>query len=450
MKENRKKKFLGWCGGFFAVMLFFSIVSRAAASVNVAQIQTGTIQNQVIRHEVRGNGRVEGAGERAVFVRENQKVARIYVEEGQSVKKGEPLLKLSVRHLREAVRQKENEILELRLELEDIQSAKRLSDKKRFYAKKRAEENYEMAAGRGNASVAGAEAEADAARRRLREYYASQEPAFTDRAETDLQEQALKDDIRRAEEQAAQAALGRKQELIMAGREIEDAGMGEAADSTVVNRSRELHEAEQELLELQKLLEKKGKVVSPVNGVVKALLVTTGGGTTTDGAALLYETGGGLRMEGTIGKEDLPYAEIGGRVRLKGADGKETEGILRSVRASDAGENFRSIFVELKEEAFAIGESVEFTVSKETGPYSACVPLSALGEENGACFVYVVDRQDTVLGEALTARKVSVTLKDKNSETAALGDGVLAGQQKVIVYSDREIRDGSHVRLQEN
>ena len=43
-----------------------------------------------------------------------------------------------------------------------------------------------------------------------------------------------------------------------------------------------------------------------------------------------------------------------------------------------------------------------------------------------------------------------MTIKDKNQSLAALENGSVAGDQKVIVDADREITDGSRVRLQEN
>lgn len=63
-----KKKLIGAAGMYFAVMLIFAILSRAADSVNVIQIQVKNPQNQMVTHEVTGTGKVEGSQEMAVFV----------------------------------------------------------------------------------------------------------------------------------------------------------------------------------------------------------------------------------------------------------------------------------------------------------------------------------------------------------------------------------------------
>ena len=63
----KKIKLIKILAGFFALMLLFTFLSRAADSVNVAQVETKTAQNQVITHEVTGTGKVMGTRERAVF-----------------------------------------------------------------------------------------------------------------------------------------------------------------------------------------------------------------------------------------------------------------------------------------------------------------------------------------------------------------------------------------------
>lgn len=64
--------------------------------------------------------------------------------------------------------------------------------------------------------------------------------------------------------------------------------------------------------------------------------------------------------------------------------------------------------------------------------------------------MYVTDTENTVLGTVMTARKVEVTVKDKNQITAALEEGTLSTDQAVIVQADRTLADGSRVRIAEN
>ena len=89
---DMKKKLIQATCLFFVMMLIFTILSRVSDSVNVIQIQTKNPANQMITHEVKGSGKVEGSQEVAVFVLENLQVEQVMVHAGQTVKKGDILL----------------------------------------------------------------------------------------------------------------------------------------------------------------------------------------------------------------------------------------------------------------------------------------------------------------------------------------------------------------------
>ena len=86
----KKAKLIRILAGFFALMLLFTFLSRAADSVNVAQVEIKTVQNQVITHEVTGTGKVLGTRERAVFTQEGQKVQQRVRSSDQCILEKEP------------------------------------------------------------------------------------------------------------------------------------------------------------------------------------------------------------------------------------------------------------------------------------------------------------------------------------------------------------------------
>ena len=118
---------------------------------------------------------------------------------------------------------------------------------------------------------------------------------------------------------------------------------------------------------------------------------------------------------------------------------------MESVKEDSSNENQYILSVQVPEGTLSIGDTAEFTISQDAGPFNVCVPLSALYEENGRYYVYVTDTQNTVL----VARKTYVNVKDKNSSTAALENGDLSSDQKIVTSSDREISSGSLIRLLE-
>lgn len=484
----KKIKLIKILAGFFALMLLFTFLSRAADSVNVAQVETKTAQNQVITHEVTGTGKVMGTRERAVFTQEGQKVEQVYVKEGQSVKKGDALLKFSVKYLKKTIKEKQDAIDVLQGKINDLISAESVNQQKRNNEFSDAQENYNSAVSSGNYSVQAAQNDVQDKIPDEEKFSDSSEfddPGNTDdfgntddpensddsgntdrtddegnkntsgngdnsNAQDNSQEKALIDDIRAKEEAVNEAMLSRRRELQSAEQAIRDTQIGDASDSTLENTQAELETAQKDLETLQKVLARKGKVKASCDGVIKSLSAVTGSQTGAEAAVVLYETKGTFRFQAEVSKDDLKYIKSGGEVILKGADEKEITGAkVESVKEDSSNENQYILSVQVPEGTLSIGDTAEFTISQDAGPFNVCVPLSALYEENGRYYVYVTDTQNTVLGEVLVARKTYVNVKDKNSSTAALENGDLSSDQKIVTSSDREISSGSRIRLLE-
>lgn len=485
----KKAKLIRILAGFFALMLLFTFLSRAADSVNVAQVEIKTVQNQVITHEVTGTGKVLGTRERAVFTQEGQKVQQVYVQEGQTVKKGDILLKFSEKYLEKTIKEKQDSIKVLQGKIDDLISAQSVNQQKKNNDLSSAQENYNSAVSSGNYSVQTAQNEAAIARQRLLDYYAQRdaqkdnvpdEDKFSDSSEFDdpgntdntgnaadpgnntsdntnnsdgqdnSQEQTLIDDVRAKEQAVNDAMISRSKDVQSAGQAVRDAQIGDTSDSTLENTQTELETAQKELEILQKVLARKGKVKAPCDGVIKSLNAVTGSQTGAEAAIVLYETKGTFRFQTDVSKDDLKYIKTGQTATLKGADDNEIENAeIESVKEDSNNEDQYILSITVPKGTLSIGDTAEFTISQDAGPFNACVPLSALYEENGRYYVYVTDTQNTVLGDVMIARKTYVNVKDKNTSTAALDDGSLSSDQKIVISTDREISNGSRIRLLE-
>lgn len=96
------------------------------------------------------------------------------------------------------------------------------------------------------------------------------------------------------------------------------------------------------------------------------------------------------------------------------------------------------------------GEAPEASVDADAPAareYGSCAPLTAVHREGARSYVYVVAEQGGFSGVELVARKVPVSVLDTNASWAALAEGAVSSQQKIIVRSDRVLADGSKVRL---
>ena len=475
MEIVMRKKLIHAAGIFFAVMLLFTVLSRVSDSVNVIQIQIKNPANQMITHEVSGTGKVESSQEMAVFVLENIQVEQVMVHPGQAVKKGNTLMTLSEESIQEAAKKLDDKIKTLEGQAKDIESQKKVNAQKRAVQQAWAGNSYDLAVQSGNVSVDNAREELQVAQQRLDEFYQEKEAktwgddlsGFTDGTDTDTSgwmesdnsakesdtatETALLDDLRSKQETLNQAIAGRNQALASAGREVSDANEPEASDSTLENTQRELESAREDREKVTVLQNTEGVISSPVTGVLKNLSVQTGDITGQTAAAVLYFSNGELRMTGTILKEDRKYVSAGADVKITDYNNNDISGAtVENVVENEADSDSCDLSIVVPDDSMSIGQSGDFSISKDYGPYSCCVPLSALYSENGKDYVYVTDTENTVLGTVMTARKVEVTVKDKNQITAALEEGTLSTDQAVIVQADRTLADDSRVRIAEN
>ena len=111
-----RKKVIGIFSGFLAVMLLFTILSRAVTGASMARVETVKIKTGTIDHKVTGSGRVEAGKEIAVYTESGQRVKEIFVREGQSVEAGEVLFTVDLEELQEQILAAEQELEKSRLQ----------------------------------------------------------------------------------------------------------------------------------------------------------------------------------------------------------------------------------------------------------------------------------------------------------------------------------------------
>lgn len=76
--------------------------------------------------------------------------------------------------------------------------------------------------------------------------------------------------------------------------------------------------------------------------------------------------------------------------------------------------------------------------------YEACIPLEALHLNSDGYYVYVLETEESVLGEQLAARQLPVVVTARDEVTAAV-EGVQPGRE-IVVRADRMMEDGRRIR----
>ncbi len=366
----KREKLLKWFAAFFAAMLVFTFLSKAADSVSVAKVLASAPQNQLISHTVSGTGKIESTKETAVFVQEGIKIAQVHVKTGEAVKKGQPLMTLLESSIQESIDKKKDEIREASLKISDIQSQKNIDAQKRENSSRWAQQDLDTALGNGDINISNAQNELNIAQQRLAEYRQKKAEAqkqqeleqqsqgsdfgdggegqtdFSDGSnlpqepiisEEDTQEQALADDVRAKTEALNQVIMSRNQEVTTADRAKQEAALPAPQDSTEETLQTQLDNLNEELEKLNVLMQSKGEITAPADGVVKTVSAQTGGQTVQDAAAVLYELTGGLSMTGVITKDDLEYVSAGSSVHLEGNSKTVVENaVVQSVQEDSA------------------------------------------------------------------------------------------------------------------
>lgn len=113
---DRKIKRRAWVlAGFLIMMIICTILSRAAASVLVAQVQVEKPGRGKLSYSYGGNGTVVPEQEKTIFLWAGQQVEWA-AETGSAVKAGECLIQFRMEYLQQAIRSKQAELEQLEIQ----------------------------------------------------------------------------------------------------------------------------------------------------------------------------------------------------------------------------------------------------------------------------------------------------------------------------------------------
>lgn len=300
----------------------------------------------------------------------------------------------------------------------------------------RAQEDYDETVSKNEKLVREAKNLWQEAEQKLENYQNGEDEDSTD--------ESLVEDAKKALEDAKSQQTQQKKS---AKRAIEDAGETDAVDHSVEINNVSIAEKQRALAQLQKAKEQKGKIVAQTNATVSKILLTAGDRTTETAAFLLADLSEGARFTTEISKEDAKYVVVGDAVTLKVNDKSYEDMTVLSTETNEDSSVRVTVYVPKK--TISIGTHASMEIEQTSEKYATTLPLTAIHAEQSKYFVYVLEKEDTVLGEETVARKVNVSIVEKNGEYAALSDGSLSEDDSVIVESDTMLANGEKVRLKE-
>lgn len=232
-----------------------------------------------------------------------------------------------------------------------------------------------------------------------------------------------------------------------------DKKTAEAGSYTTQSAQVDLELAKKELEKLQKVQSENGEVKAPEDGVLKSSTIAAGG--VTDDTASLMFGWGGYRVKGNLTAEDLSKAETGDEVKImvpgQGKTLKKNIGeISGNTNQQGEGQTAAGVFyAEMEEKEAVYGSEISYEISRQTdSSYKQVIPLSAVRKDSDGTFCLVAEEEKTVLGNEYRAKRVAVTVVEKDSTSAAITSS-LGQEDKIITGSSKDIAPEDKVRLEE-
>lgn len=265
------------------------------------------------------------------------------------------------------------------------------------------------------------------------------------------QEKQLAANVKAAQQAYVDASLAANEAAVTGGRAVQTAGIPEASNSSDRMSEITYEQMELELEKLQELRKNNGKVKATVDGQVTKLNISTGEKTVDGPAIVLADLSKGCSFVADITKEQEKYIGTGDQVTLTGSgrDQKYEELEVESVTVDETDDSIYHVKVRLPADTLELGASATMDFSRKSEAYPVTVPLTALHlDEKNQYYVLVPEEFDSIMGTEIKARRVGVTVQEKNDSYAGLAQGALSGQQEVITGSDKAVDEGSRVRIQ--
>lgn len=259
----------------------------------------------------------------------------------------------------------------------------------------------------------------------------------------EAQRDALERNVQSANWTYEDSLRQKQKELQEAKRRVDDAAGPENIQDTLTLYQLELSYEKEVLGRYDALLKQGCQILADAGGIVTGVHVSAGNDT-PDGAAVVYAAkDNDLKFIASLSKEDKEYVGQGTEGTLE-IDNRKEKVTVDYIQQQPDGSYTAELF--LPEGMGQMGQNGSFTVDYQSKTYQQCIPVNALYEDNKRYYIYVVRRQQGILGEELAAEKRFVEVQEQGDSYAALGENSLADGEEVILTATKSLSDGVVVR----
>ena len=451
---DKKTKRRAWVlAGFLIMMSVCTVLSRAAASVLVAQVQVEKTGRGTLSYSYGGNGTVVPEQEKTIFLWAGQQVEWA-AETGSAVKAGECLIQFRMEYLQQAIQSKQAELTQLEIQVQQQEIAARGTA--RVPSAERALQNLEDAQKKLE--------DAQEKERKVQEEYDQIDGSAL---EGQQELKAALDQAQADAEAARQAVDQARTEYQFALKEdsaqnTNEANSIQSAQLGVQSQQVQADKARRELEELTAYQNAGGRICAEEDCTVLTSGVQTGAFTT--GAEVMVTGIGGWKLKGLADAKDKEKLKAGTEAEIRLGAGKKRTVKIESVAAErsegseggagGSGSDSRSLqfcwYARLPENT-AAGNGNTFTWNVNAASdqeYEQIIPLSALREDTAGAFCLILAEEKSMLGTVQTAKRIPVTVLEKDAQKAAV-TSTLKESDQIIASSEKYVEEGERVRIKE-
>jgi len=448
-------------GGFLAVMALGTVISRAAASALVAQVETEKAKRGRLSYSYEGEGTVVPVQENQIFLWPEQQVEWT-AKQGSTVKAGECLVQFRLEYLNQSVEKKQAELTQLELQ----------TSQQQISAREQARVPATTGAGQ---TLAQAQQQLELATQKEAAAQAAYEQFLQSAAEEETdpwmeQEQELEAAVQEAQAgvEAASQALAQAENGYELARQEDaawDINAANASRAAMLGAEAASVQIEAERKELQRLRSYQaagGKICAERDCTV--LQAGVQAGAVTSGSEVFVTGSGGFRLKGWAKPTDREKLRTGLETEIQLGAGKKKTVKIESIETdtggtgSGAGENAgdpasqsQIYWTSPLPENVKVQNGDSFTWSIEAPSekeYEQIIPLEALREDMNEAYCLVLAEEEQMLGTVQVARRVPVTVLEKDARSAAV-TSALTSDDQVIALSEKYVSEGDRVRLRE-
>lgn len=429
------KKLLIGFAIFMMFMLACTLISKSIYAYRLPMVSTIVPESKYIEHIVEVDGIIVAGGEKPVTCLPGLRVNSVQVHVGDRVEEGDVLFRIDLADLEQLMAEKQGEIAKVSLSINTILENQELARQKKELELARAREDYDTTSRLQDTEVG-----------RAAESYVQ--------AEKDMQEngddEEAADALQRAAYDEADAKAERDEAVKQAGRRVEDALLPDTAASDLEAAQLELSGLQDSLAELQRIMDSQGIVTASSGGIVTEISLGAGDRIPDTAMLLISDEALPCQLKVTITKDQKKYIGLGDQVTVKlEGQSKELEATIDYLAESKSVPEGFEALINLPENTGVPGVSGTISRSEPGEKYKLCIPPTALYKRDDRYYVYVLKEREGILGEEYYVEEVSVKVLDQNENWAAIEEGALDQESRIITSSTKEISKGDVVRWEQ-